>query len=348
MPEWQYIDALLRDLEQDLPRVWGRRVENIYIGGGTPSLFSADSIARLLSELRARMPFSPSAEITLEANPGAADEKRFAGYREAGINRLSIGVQSFNNDSLEKLGRIHDAQTAIHAATSAKRAGFEHINLDLMFGLPGQSRDNAIHDIETALSLETNHISLYQLTVEANTAFGISPPGLPTDDAIWHMQQELHRLLAKAGFTQYEISAYAKNGNQSRHNLNYWTFGDYLGIGAGAHGKLSSHEGIFRLWKTKHPKDYLKKAGSKESIGGFTQIADKDIPLEFMMNTMRLREGVPLASYQERTGLMVDSMLPQLAIAEEKDFIDRDAVSLRPTVHGQRFLNDFLTLFVPD
>ncbi|MEE8387505.1 MAG: radical SAM family heme chaperone HemW [Acidiferrobacterales bacterium] len=348
IPEAGYIDALLRDLEQDLPRVWGRHVENVYIGGGTPSLFSADAIARLLSELRARIPFNPSAEITLEANPGTVDAERFTDFREAGVNRLSIGVQSFNDDSLKQLGRIHDGKQAAEAIKTAKYAGFEKINLDLMFGLPGQTLDKAIHDIETALSLETDHISLYQLTIEPNTAFGASPPILPAEDAIWDMQQALQSELAQADFARYEISAYATKGNRSSHNLNYWTFGDYLGIGAGAHGKLSKHEGIFRLWKVKHPKDFLQNAGTEKGIGGITQVADKDLPLEFMMNTMRLCEGVPLASYQERTGLTINSILPQLASAEEKGFIDRGAITLRPTEHGQRFLNDMLTLFVPD
>lgn len=348
IPETQYIDALLRDLEQDLPRVWGQRIDSVYIGGGTPSLFSAQAIARLLSELRARIPFHPQAEITLEANPGTVDEQRFSGFREAGVNRLSIGVQSFDDDSLKRLGRIHDGDQAALAITTAKQAGFEKINLDLMFGLPGQILEKATRDIEMALSLETGHISLYQLTIEPNTAFGSSPPSLPEEDAIWDMQQVLLDMLAKAGFDRYEISAYAREGEQSRHNLNYWTFGDYLGIGAGAHGKLSSHEGILRLWKIKHPKDYLQNAGTKKGIGGMTQVEDKDLPLEFMMNTMRLCEGVPLASYQERTGLTVNSMLPQLASAEEKGFINRDAITLRPTEHGQRFLNDMLTLFVPD
>jgi len=348
LPETDYINALLRDLEQDLPRVWGRRVESVYIGGGTPSLFTAESIARMLSELRARIPFSPVAEITLEANPGTVDEQRFSGYREAGINRLSIGVQSFDDKSLKLLGRIHDGDEARRAIDSAKRAGFENINLDLMFGLPEQKMDNAICDIETALSLETDHISLYQLTIEPNTAFGASPPKLPTDDAIWDMQQQLLGLLTRADYTRYEISAYARKGHQSSHNLNYWTFGDYLGIGAGAHGKLSSHEGIYRMWKTKHPKDYLQNAGTRKSIGGDTRVASGDLPLEFMMNTMRLGQGVPLASYQERTGLMLDSILAQLAIAEEKGFINRDAVTLRPTDLGQRFLNDLLALFMPD
>jgi len=348
IPEQDYVNALVRDLEQDLPRVWGRRVESVYIGGGTPSLFSAKAITRLLSELRARIPFNPSAEITLEANPGAADEKRFAGFREAGVNRLSIGIQSFDDASLEKLGRIHDAKDAKHAAVSAKKAGFERINLDLMFGLPGQSLAKALHDVETALTLEANHLSLYQLTIEPNTAFGAHPPSLPADDAIWDMQQELQGTLAQAGYAQYEISAYAKGGNQSHHNLNYWTFGDYLGIGAGAHAKLSSHEGIFRSWKTKHPKNYLLNAGTSEGIGGTTKVGAEDLPLEFMMNAMRLNEGVPLASFSERTGLTLNSMLPQLARAEEKGFIERDAVTLRPTEHGQRYLNDLLTLFVPD
>lgn len=348
IPETRYIDALLRDLEQDLPRVWGRRIDSVYIGGGTPSLFSAQAIKRLLSELRARIPFHPQAEITLEANPGTVDEQRFSGFREAGVNRLSIGVQSFDDDSLKRLGRIHDGDQAALAITTAKQAGFEKINLDLMFGLPGQTLEKATRDVEIALSLETGHISLYQLTIEPNTAFGSSPPILPEEDAIWDMQQVLLDMLAKAGFDRYEISAYARKGKQSRHNLNYWTFGDYLGIGAGAHGKLSSHDGVLRLWKVKHPKDYLQNAGTKKGIGGMTQVEDKDLPLEFMMNSMRLCEGVPLASYQERTGLTLNSMLPQLASAEEKGFINRDAITLRPTEHGQRFLNDMLTLFVPD
>jgi oxygen-independent coproporphyrinogen-3 oxidase len=301
-----------------------------------------------LSELRARIPFNPAAEITLEANPGTVEEERFAGFREAGINRLSIGIQSFNNDSLGKLGRIHNGAQAVQAAETAKATGFNSINLDLMFGLPGQTLDAATKDIETVISLQPDHISMYQLTVEPNTAFGASPPILPEDDAIWEMQQVLQRQLSTADFECYEISAYAKPGHQSKHNLNYWMFGDYLGIGAGAHGKLSSHKGIFRLRKVKHPKDFLKHAGSEQGIGDLTEVAVSDLPLEFMMNAMRLVEGVPLASYQERTGLSITTMLPQLALAEDKGFIERDAITLRPTGHGQRFLNEMLALFVPD
>lgn len=348
IPEKEYIDALLRDLEHDLPRVWGRRVENVYIGGGTPSLFSASSITRLLSELRARIPFNPAAEITLEANPGTVDEQRFAGFRDAGINRLSIGVQSFNDECLEQLGRIHNGAQATRAVESAKAAGFENINLDLMFGLPTQKLAAAQTDIDTALSLAPTHISLYQLTIEPNTAFGAAPPALPEDDLIWEMQQQLQQTLFDAGYKRYEISAYATDGYQSKHNRNYWMFGDYLGIGAGAHGKLSSHKGIVRLWKVKHPRDYMKFAGSTKGIGGTNSVATSDLPLEFMMNTMRLVEGVTLVDCQERTGLSLNSLLPLLAVAEERGFITRDAITLRPTEHGLRFLNDLLELFVPD
>ncbi len=348
LPEQDYIAALIRDLEQDLPRVWGRTVESVFIGGGTPSLFSSEAIAELLSAIRARLPLQPGAEITLEANPGTLEADRFEGFHDAGVNRLSIGVQSFNNEQLEALGRIHDSEAAIRAFEEARSAGFDNINLDLMFGLPNQQIREAVADVEQAIALAPEHMSLYQLTIEPNTAFGANPPNLPEEDLIWEMQQALQDRLSKAGYEQYEVSAYAKAGKRSRHNLNYWTFGDYLGIGAGAHGKLSDHESVTRIWKVKHPKDYLKHAGTEQSIAGLQQLTEKELPLEFAMNALRLVEGFPTALYGERTGLGLADILQPLERAESLGLIVRDAVHLRPTKKGQQYLNDLLALFVDE
>jgi putative oxygen-independent coproporphyrinogen III oxidase len=348
IPEQEYADALIRDLEQDLPRVWGRQLESVFLGGGTPSLFSAETIARLLSEIRARIPIKPGAEITLEANPGTVEAGRFAGFRRAGVNRLSIGIQSFNDEHLKTLGRIHDSEAAAKAIEEARNAGFDNLNIDLMFGLPGQALEQALADIDRAITFEPEHISLYQLTIEPNTAFGATPPTLPGEDAIWDMQKALQKRLASAGYEQYEVSAYARNGRRSRHNLNYWTFGDYLGIGAGAHGKLSDHENVTRLWKTKHPKDYLQHAGTSQGISGNQQLTHDDLPLEFMMNALRLVEGFPTMLFDERTGLTLTKLIEPLERAEELGLVERDAIQVRPTARGQQYLNDLLALFIKD
>lgn len=348
LPQREYLEALLRDLEQDLPRVWGRQLESVFFGGGTPSLVDAEIIAELLSGIRARLPLKPAAEITLEANPGTVDSARFRGFREAGINRLSIGIQSFNDKHLKALGRIHDSEATRLAFRQARDAGFDNINLDLMFGLPGQQREQAIADIEQAIALAPEHVSLYQLTIEPNTAFGASPPELPEEDSIWDMQQALQERLAAAGYEQYEISAYAKNGRRSQHNLNYWTFGDYLGIGAGAHGKLSDHQSVTRLWKVKHPKDYLRYAGSERGIAGTQPLAANDLPLEFMMNALRLAGGFPTALFGERTGLALNQVIEPLVRAESLGLVERDAALVQPTRKGQQYLNDLLALFVEE
>jgi putative oxygen-independent coproporphyrinogen III oxidase len=348
VPQQQYTKALFRDLEQDLPRVWGRQLESVFFGGGTPSLFDGDIIAELLSGIRARLPIRPTAEITLEANPGTVDAARFKGFREAGINRLSIGIQSFNDHHLKALGRIHDSKAARLAFRQARDADFDNINLDLMFGLPGQLLEHAVADIEQAIALAPEHVSLYQLTIEPNTAFGAKPPELPEEDSIWDMQQVLQERLAAADYEQYEISAYAKKGKRSQHNLNYWTFGDYLGIGAGAHGKLSDHQSVTRLWKVKHPKDYLCYAGSERGIAGILPLAANDLPLEFMMNALRLAGGFPTALYGERTGLALNPIIEPLQRAESLGLLERDAVHLQPTRKGQQYLNDLLALFIKE
>ncbi|HRW67501.1 MAG TPA: radical SAM family heme chaperone HemW, partial [Candidatus Competibacter sp.] len=305
LPERAYVDALLADLEQDLPRVWGRRIDSLFIGGGTPSLFSAEALDRLLSGLRARLPLRPDLEITLEANPGTVERSKFAEFREVGINRLSIGVQSFDDGHLHALGRIHDRRAAIAAAEAAHAAGLDNFNLDLMFGLPGQTVAQALTDIACALALQPAHLSYYQLTLEPNTRFYRSPPLLPDDETIDVIQERAQEELARHGYPRYEVSAYARADRRCRHNLNYWEFGDYLGIGAGAHGKLSDPAAgqIQRLWKVKHPRDYLARAGTPAGVGGDAPVREAELPLEFLMNALRLVEGVPAALFGERAGL---------------------------------------------
>ena len=353
IPQRAYVDALVRDLEQDLPRVWGRRAHAIYIGGGTPSLFAPEHIAALLSAVRARLAVQPEAEITLEANPGTVDVARFRGFREAGINRLSLGIQSLNDAHLQRLGRIHNREQAVRAVAAARAAGFDNLNLDLMFGLPAQTPEQAVADLRAAIALQPSHVSLYQLTIEPNTRFHAQPPTLPDDEAVWAMQSRLQALLADSGYRQYEVSAYAQAGaqgdqHQCRHNLNYWRFGDYLGIGAGAHGKLSDHQGITRLWKQKHPKAYLGAAGTAQGIGGEHRLTPQDAGLEFMMNALRLSDGVPAALFPERTGLPISTILKPLQAAEARGLLAWDVHCIKPTTTGKRFLNDLLQLFVPD
>jgi putative oxygen-independent coproporphyrinogen III oxidase len=362
IPEQEYIDALLRDLEQDLPRVWGRIVHSIFIGGGTPSLFSPEAIDRLLSGIRARLPLDQNIEITLEANPGTVELERFKGFRAAGINRLSIGIQSFDEEKLKALGRIHGREEALRAAEAARAAGFDNFNLDLMFGLPGQTVEQALADMRTAMALRPTHLSAYQLTIEPNTLFHARPPTLPDDDITWEMQNQLQAELAAADYRQYEVSAYAQPGYECRHNLNYWKFGDYLGIGAGAHAKITAAgdaQGcasvarggtpgatITRLWKVKHPDEYLRTAGTTESFGGDQKLSRHDAVAEFMLNALRLVDGFPSPLFQERAGLPISACQPKLTLAENRGLIEWDARTIRPTPQGRRFLNNLLELFV--
>ena len=344
LPEREYVDALAADLEGLLPSVWGRRAASVFIGGGTPSLFSAAAIERLLSDLRARLPLEPGAEVTLEANPGTAEAARFRGYRAAGVNRLSLGVQSLDDRMLAALGRIHSADEARHAVELAL-ASFDNVNVDLMYGLPGQTAEGARSDIEQAAAFGVQHVSAYQLTIEPNTVFWSRPPALPAHDACADMQLAVEEALAARGFEHYETSAFALPGRRSRHNLNYWQFGDYLGLGAGAHGKLSFAERITRHERIRQPRDYLR-------AGGKTIVLQKEVPagevaFEFMLNALRLTEGFPLALFRERTGLPLAALEPALARAEEQGFIGRDWQRVRPTARGQRFLNEALALFLP-
>jgi len=349
LPERAYVDALLADLEQDLPRVWGRRIDSVFMGGGTPSLLSAEALDRLLSGLRARLPLRPDVEITLEANPGAVEQGRFAEFRAAGVNRLSIGVQSFHDEHLQKLGRIHDRRAAFAAAEAAHAAGLDNFNLDLMFGLPGQTVDQALADIANAVALQPAHVSYYQLTIEPNTFFHQSPPTLPDEDACDAIQERAQAELARQGYERYEVSAYARENRRCRHNLNYWEFADYLGIGAGAHSKLTDPAAgrIHRLWKLKHPQDYLARAGTPESIGGDAPIQEADLPVEFLMNALRLVEGAPATLFSERTGLPLEALEPALNRVRERGLMETNPDRLQPTETGLRFLNDLLQEFIP-
>lgn len=350
LPESEYIDALLADLSQDLPLPDKREVETIFIGGGTPSLFSPESIDRLLTGLAQHITIANDAEITLEANPGTVETGRFAEFSAAGINRLSIGVQSFQDDALQRLGRIHGAKDAFLAAEQAHKAGLENFNLDLMFGLPRQTPKYALKDLQNAVSLEPAHISWYQLTLEPNTHFYQSPPpGIPADETIWEIQQQGQQYLAQHDFLQYEISAYARK-QSCKHNLNYWQFGDYLGIGAGAHSKItnSNRTCINRTAKVKHPRDYMAHANTADRISNTRQLSVQDLTLEFMMNALRLNEGFEPVLFNQRTGLSLESIDVLLTQASEKDFLDVKDDNIQATILGQRFLNDLLSIFMPD
>ncbi len=348
LPEQAYIDALIRDLDQDLPRVWGRRIQSIFLGGGTPSLFSPESIDALLSAVRARLPFDAESEVTLEANPGTVDLGRFKGFREAGINRLSIGVQSFEEEKLRALGRMHGREEALRAADAARAAGFDNFNLDLMFGLPNQTVEQAFADVRTAIDLAPDHLSVYQLTIEPNTAFYAAPPELPDDDIRWTMQQQLQEFLRDNEYQQYEVSAYAREGRRCNHNLNYWRFGDYLGIGAGAHGKISDAEGISRTRKINQPNAYIANAGTARGITDDRRLSWQDAIVEFMMNALRLTDGFPVPLFQERTGLPISVAMSALNTAQREELLVRGDQTIWPTDRGKRFLNDLLCLFLSD
>lgn len=349
LPEDAYIDALLRDLEHDLPRVPDRSLVSIFLGGGTPSLFSPAAIRRLLDSVRDRVTCVPDIEITLEANPGTVEQTRFEGYRAAGVNRLSIGVQSFNADHLERLGRIHGVDEARRAAIAARAAGFDNFNLDLMYALPQQTLDQARTDLEQAIALQPTHLSYYQLTLEPNTAFHHQPPPLPDDEAAWQMHELGESMLSASGYAQYEVSAYAQPGRQARHNHNYWSFGDYLGIGAGAHGKLTNTAGQFwRTAKQRHPRAYLQAAGSAACLQRDEQIRPTDLPVEFLMNALRLKEGFALADYKLRTGLETLNLEPGLSQAMQQGMLEHNTNRIRATALGYRHLDGLLAMFMPE
>ncbi|MBL4622380.1 MAG: oxygen-independent coproporphyrinogen III oxidase-like protein [Immundisolibacteraceae bacterium] len=352
LPQQGYIDALIADLDSHLPQIWGRTLTTIFIGGGTPSLFSPAVIDRLLSEVRQRLPFNDLNEVTMEANPGALEQSKLPGFRQAGINRLSLGVQSFNDDALKQLGRIHDAAQAQKAIEAAQTAGFNSFNIDLMFGLPGESNtqtiDQAITDLTTALSYDPAHLSLYQLTLEPNTAFAKQPPALPDDDLIADMQTALHQQLADSEYQHYEVSAFSKPNLACKHNANYWQFGDYLGIGAGAHSKISCADKIIRERKIKDPLRYQSAALKGDGRAESRQVDPKELPFEFMLNAMRLQQGVPLSLFGKQTGLPLTTLLPGIERGRELGLIEVDNQQLMPTQQGHQYLNNLIELFLPD
>ena len=348
IPESEYLTALLSDLDSELLRIDQRSIECVYIGGGTPSLFSTKAIERLILNLQARRVLTTGAEITLEANPGAIERQKFAQFLDVGVNRLSIGVQSFNDELLRAIGRIHSSSDAIDSVDAARKAGFNNINIDLMFGLPGQSLRLCHTDLTTAIGLAPQHISYYQLTVEPNTIFHARPPLLPHGDALWEMQMTGNSILRNHGYNQYEVSAYSRQDCRCKHNMNYWEFGDYLGIGAGAHGKLTSidRQEIQRTWKTKQPRRYIRSV--RESREQVRRLTAADVVSEFMLNALRLNEGVPIALFRERTGLSIDTIERQLGAAVDLGLLAIKGQRWIPTVWGQRFLDDLIMLFVQE
>jgi oxygen-independent coproporphyrinogen-3 oxidase len=364
LPQDDYIAALLRDLDQDLPLAQGRPLTGIFFGGGTPSLFAPDAIARILDGVGARLVVPAGTEVTLETNPGTVEHGPFADYRRAGVNRISFGVQSFDDGALQRIGRIHDAAQADRAVKQAQDAGIENLNLDLMYALPQQTLAGALADVEKALLLQTPHLSHYQLTLEPNTAFAANPPPLPDDDLAWDMQEACQERIAAAGLAQYEVSAYARPGRECVHNLNYWRFGDYLGIGAGAHGKytrIANRESqittvpasggvgqVRRRWKLRAPRGYLEHAASQRRIGGDDVVAPAQIPFEFMLNALRLNRGFALAEFAAATGLPTQAIQPQLDDAITRGWLEVSAGNVHATEFGRRFLNDVIASFLPD
>jgi oxygen-independent coproporphyrinogen-3 oxidase len=347
IPDSAYVTVLLSDLDHESARVTGRAIESIFIGGGTPSLFSVSAIAALLDGIRARVALAPDCEVTLEANPGSAEAGRFAGYLGAGVNRLSIGVQSFDDGALQGIGRIHDARAAHRAVEMAQAAGLERINIDLMYGLPGQSWQAAAADVEQALGHGVGHLSHYELTIEPNTLFHRFPPARPDEDALWTMHTKSLELMESAGLRRYEISAFARPGDRCRHNLNYWRFGDYLGIGAGAHGKLTrgADRVVERSVKHRHPRRYLASRGAGDHEARRGPVPGADLPLEFMLNAARLLEGFSEELFEARTGLPASAISGPLLQAEKRGLIHRSRGTIHPTRRGTQFLNDYLMLF---
>jgi len=352
LPEDDYVNALLADLSAEMPRIWGRTITSIFIGGGTPSLFSAVAMETLISGIRALTAFSPSIEVTMEANPGTFEQEKFTGFRQAGINRLSIGVQSFNDKALNALGRIHNGDDAANAVSMARTAGFDNVNVDLMFGLPDQTEADSLDDVQQALALAPDHISFYELTMEPNTLFAKRPPTRPDADTQWAMQNNGIALLAEHGFHRYEISAFSTNGRRSTHNVNYWLFGDYVGIGAGAHSKVSfANSGdIIRRWKIKHPQRYLDAAKSDPDkiIGGDTTISFEDTAIEFFMNALRLVDGFPIPLFQQHTGVSIDHWQGAIEAASQRGLLRQSGFELKATREGFDFLNDLLDCFMPE
>ena len=347
MPEQRYIDALVADLEASLPLIWGRTVHSIFIGGGTPSLFSPAAIDRLLADIRARLRLDADCEITLEANPGTFEKDRFKAFRSAGVTRLSVGVQSFDDQHLKALGRVHDRAQAI-AAVEEAAASFETFNLDIMYALPGQDLAGLEKDMRQALALNPPHISIYHLTIEPNTYFAKFPPAIPEEDLAYAMLDRVTEMTGEAGLERYEVSAYAKPGHRCFHNLNYWQFGDYLGIGAGAHSKLSFAHRVVRQVRWREPKLYMDKALAGEAITKESEVARADLPFEFMLNALRLRDGFALQDFAEKTGLPISALQAGLDEAERRGFIERDLLRVRPSVRGFDFLNDLQALFLSD
>jgi putative oxygen-independent coproporphyrinogen III oxidase len=352
-PDASYIDALIGDFDLELPRLTGRRIDTVFFGGGTPSLFGPEDFSRLLGAVRERIAFADDVEVTLEANPGTIERGLFSGYRDAGINRVSLGAQTFAPRALERLGRIHSAQDTHRAVAELRAAKLDNFNLDLMYALPEQSFEEALLDVRTAVALGPTHISYYQLTLEPGTVFHSRPPPLPDDEAAWEIQTAGQRLLADSGYVQYEVSAYAREGARCRHNLNYWLFGDYVGIGAGAHGKLSLAlpQRILRTAKPKQPRDYqdqIRRAGEQEGtvIGESSFIVPADLPFEFMLNALRLNEGFKVHDYRRRTGLEMDSVDLKLAAGKRRGLLTDRADEWRPTELGRRFLNNLQASFL--
>lgn len=344
-PEKQYVAALIRDLELALPQIWGRKVYMVFFGGGTPSLLSGESVAEILRQVRMLLPLALDAEITLEANPGTVEAARFAAYREAGVNRLSMGIQSFNDAHLQALGRIHTADEARRAIGIAQQH-FDNINLDLMYALPEQTLEQALRDVQAALSFAPQHLSCYHLTLEPNTLFYRNPPSLPDDDASSDMQQRIEELLAAHGYQHYETSAFAQPNRRARHNLNYWQFGDYLGIGAGAHSKLSFHDKVVRQVRPKQPQAYLDAVAKGAPLQSEHEVRRDELAFEFMMNALRLNEGFDSVLFSERTSLPLLSIRRELEQAERRGLLFRDHQRIAPTPLGQRFLNDLLEIFL--
>ena len=347
LPEAEYVDALLADLAHEASQTRGRALNSVFFGGGTPSLFSADAIARVLDAAAAHG-LASDAEVTLETNPGTVEHGRFDGYLAAGVNRISFGVQSFDDEALNRIGRIHGADEARDAVKLAQDAGFDDINLDLMYALPSQDRAAAERDVQAAVALSPTHISHYQLTLEPNTLFAAHPPPLPGDDEAWAMQESCEDMLAAAGYAQYEVSAYARPGRRCAHNLNYWRFGDYLGIGAGAHAKRTDDDGtIHRLWKKKLPRAYLAAAGGPAALGGSDRIAQAQLPFEYMLNALRLNDGFDLTEFAARTGLPTEAIAAPLERAIARGWLAREGDHVTPTPLGRRFLNDVIASFLP-